>query len=152
MSSINKAIIVGRVGKDPEIRYLASGDAVCNLSVATSESWKDKNTGEKKEATEWHRVSMYGKLAEITGQYVTKGTLVYIEGKIKTRKWKDKDGQDRYSTEIDADKMTMLGSKSDGQQRQQQSDGYGQAPSNQGHHEQSSRKQSFDDLGDDIPF
>lgn len=109
MASINKAILVGHLGKDPDSRYLASGDVVCTLSLATSESWKDKTTGEKKEATEWHRVTAFGKLAEICGQYLKKGSLVYIEGKIQTRKWQDKDGQDKYTTEIRADTMKMLG-------------------------------------------
>ena len=114
MSSINKAILVGRVGKDPECRYTASGDAVCNLSLATSESWKDKSTGEKKEATEWHRISFFGKLAEIAIEYVKKGSLLYIEGRIKTRKWQDKDGNDRYTTEVVANEMQMLDGRSEG--------------------------------------
>lgn len=154
MSSINKAILVGRVGKDPECRYTASGDAVCNLSLATSESWKDKSTGEKKEATEWHRISFFGKLAEIASEYVKKGSLLYIEGRIKTRKWQDKDGQDRYTTEIQADTMKMLGGKPDGQRpANQQDDGY--EPATQRHaggQPANKPKPSFDDLGDDIPF
>lgn len=109
MASINKAILIGHLGKDPDSRFTATGDAVCTLSLATSESWKDKTTGEKKEATEWHRVTAFGKLAEICGQYLKKGSLVYIEGKIQTRKWQDKDGQDKYTTEIRADTMKMLG-------------------------------------------
>ena len=116
MASVNLAIIIGYLGKDPDTRYLTSGDAVCTLSVATSESWKDKATGDKKEATEWHRVTAFGKLAEICGQYLKKGSLVYIEGKIQTKKWKDKDGQDRYTTEIRADTMKMLGGKDDARQ------------------------------------
>ncbi len=111
MSSINKVIIIGRVGKDPELKYTAAGDAICNLSVATSESWKDKNTGEKKEQTEWHKVSFFGKLAEISGQYLKKGSHVYIEGSLRTRKWQNKDGQDQYTTEIRAETMKMLGSR-----------------------------------------
>lgn len=151
MSSLNKAIIIGYLGKDPEIRYTASGDAVCNLTVATSESWKDKNSGEKKEQTEWHRISMFGKLAEIAGQYLKKGSLVYIEGKIKTRKWTDKDGQDRYTTEIHASEMKMLGGKPDGGQRStnQQDDGYEPAPRQQS---ETKPRPSFDDLDSDIPF
>ena len=110
MASINKAIIIGTLGRDPEIRYMESGDAICNISVATSESWKDKS-GEKQERTEWHRVSMFGKLAEIAGQYLAKGSSVYLEGKLQTRKWNDKDGNERYTTEIIADRMQMLGGK-----------------------------------------
>ena len=119
MKGINKAIIVGTLGRDPEVRYAASGSAVCNLSVATSESWKDKNTGEKIEQTEWHRVVIYGKLAEIAGEYLRKGSKVYLEGSLTTRKWQDKEtGQDRYSTEIRASEMQMLdGKPADGDMR-----------------------------------
>ena len=106
--SVNKAIIVGYLGKDPDSKFLPNGDAVCNITVATSESWKDKSTGEKKEATEWHRIGFFGKLAEIAGQYLKKGSLIYVEGSIRTRKWKDKEGVDRYTTEIRADQMKML--------------------------------------------
>lgn len=109
MSSVNKVILIGRAGKDPETRYMTNGDAVANLTMATSETWKDKSTGEKKEATEWHKVVFYRKLAEIVGQYVQKGSLIYVEGKLQTRKWTDKDGQERYTTEINADSMQMLG-------------------------------------------
>lgn len=112
MKGINKAIIVGTLGRDPEVRYAASGRAVCNLSVVTSESWKDKNTGEKIEQTEWHKVVIYGKLAEIAGEYLRKGSKVYLEGSLTTRKWQDKEtGQDRYSTEIRASEMQMLDGK-----------------------------------------
>lgn len=111
MKGVNKAIIVGHLGKDPEVKYTASGAAVANLSVATSESWKDKNTGEKQEKTEWHRVSAFGRLAEIMGEYLKKGAQVYIEGRIQTRKWQDKDGNDRYTTEIVASEMQMLGGR-----------------------------------------
>jgi single-strand DNA-binding protein len=114
MSSLNQVNLIGRVGGDPEVRHLPNGDAVANLSLATSESWKDKQTGEKKEATEWHRITFYGKLAEIVKQYVTKGSLLYIGGSLKTRQW-EKDGQKHYTTEIKADEMKMLGGKSDGQ-------------------------------------
>lgn len=114
MSSLNKAMIIGHLGRDPETRYAASGDAITNITIATSEQWKDKQTGEKKEATEWHRVTFYRKLAEIAGQYLKKGSLVYVEGKIQTRKWTDKEGVERYTTEIVADSMQMLGSKSGG--------------------------------------
>ena len=116
MSSLNKAMIIGRLGKDPETKTLASGDAVTNISVATSESWKDKQTGEKKEQTEWHNVSAFGKLAEIMGQYLHKGSLVYIEGNIRTRKYQAADGSDRYATDILARSMQMLSPKSESPQ------------------------------------
>lgn len=109
MASVNKAIIVGNLGRDPETRYMPNGDAVTNIAVATTETWKDKNTGEKKEQTEWHRIVFYRKLAEIAGQYLKKGSAVYLEGKLQTRKWTDKDGVERYTTEIVADTMQMLG-------------------------------------------
>ncbi|HWV18812.1 MAG TPA: single-stranded DNA-binding protein [Rhodocyclaceae bacterium] len=109
MASVNKVILVGNLGADPESRYMPNGDAVCNIRLATTESWKDKSSGEKKEITEWHRVVFYRRLAEIAGQYLKKGTPVYIEGRIRTRKWQDKDGQDRYTTEIEATEMQMLG-------------------------------------------
>ena len=108
---INKVIIVGNVGGDPETRYMPSGSAVTNLTVATNESWKDKQTGEQKERTEWHRVAMFNRLAEIAAEYLRKGSQVYIEGKLRTRKWQDKSGNDRYTTEIIADEMQMLGGR-----------------------------------------
>jgi single-strand DNA-binding protein len=111
MASVNKVIIVGNLGKDPETRYMPSGDAMTNIAVATTDKWKDKASGEQKEATEWHRVAFFGKLAEIAGQYLKKGSQVYIEGKLKTRKWTDKDGIEKYTTEIVADTMQMLGGK-----------------------------------------
>lgn len=111
MASVNKAILVGNLGRDPELKYLASGDAVCNFSIATSETWKDKQ-GEKQEATEWHRVSFFGKLAEVCGQYLKKGSTVYVEGSIRTRKYTDKDGVEKYATDIKGERMQMLGSKS----------------------------------------
>jgi single-strand DNA-binding protein len=109
MASVNKVIIVGNLGKDPEVRYMPNGEAVANITVATTDTWKDKATGERREATEWHRVAFYRKLAEIAGQYLKKGSQVYIEGALKTRKWQDKEGHDRYTTEIIADTMQMLG-------------------------------------------
>jgi len=109
MASVNKVILVGNLGADPESRYMPNGDAVCNVRLATTESWKDKASGEKKEITEWHRVVFYRRLAEIAGQYLKKGTPVYVEGRIRTRKWQDKDGQERYTTEIEATEMQMLG-------------------------------------------
>lgn len=138
MSSVNKAIILGNVGKDPEIRYMADGKAAASLSVATSSSWKDKS-GEKQESTEWHRISAFGKLAEIIGEYVKKGSQIYIEGRITTRKWKDKDGQDKYTTEIIADQMQMLGGP--------KSDAKPEKPA-----EKVTAKPPFDGMDDDIPF
>ena len=111
---INKVILVGNLGKDPETRYMPSGSAVTNLTLATSESWKDKQTGDQQERTEWHKVAMFGRLAEIAAEYLRKGSQVYIEGKLRTRKWQDKEGKDRYTTEIVADEMQMLGSKGGG--------------------------------------
>ena len=112
MASINKVIIVGNLGADPETKYLPSGDAITNIRIATTDRWKDKGSGEMKEATEWHRIAFFGRLAEIAGQYLKKGSQVYVEGRIRTRKWQDKDGQDRYTTEIVAGEMQMLGSRS----------------------------------------
>ena len=110
---INKAIIVGTLGKDPDVKYTAGGSAVVNVTVATNENWKDKNTGENVEKTEWHRIVVFGKLAEICAQYLKKGSQVYFEGKIQTRKWQDQSGQDRYTTEIVANEMQMLGGRPD---------------------------------------
>jgi single-strand DNA-binding protein len=111
MASVNKVILVGNLGKDPEVRYLQSGEAVANVTIATSDAWTDKASGEKKEATEWHRVVFYRRLAEIVEQYLKKGSSIYVEGKLKTRKWTDKDGQERFTTEIVADSMQMLGGR-----------------------------------------
>lgn len=109
MASVNKATIIGNLGRDPEVRYSASGDPIANLAVATTDRWKDKATGEQKEATEWHRVVFFGRLAEIAGEYLKKGSQVYIEGSLKTRKWTDKEGVEKYTTEIVASEMKMLG-------------------------------------------
>lgn len=152
MASVNKAIIVGNLGKDPELRYTAGGDAVCNITVATSESWKDKTTGEKKEITEWHRIVFYRKLAEIANQYLEKGSSVYIEGRIRTRKWQDKDGQDRYTTEIEATEMKMLGGRPAESKPRSGEDGYNQPEQRRQPPAGNRPKPSFDDLGDDIPF
>lgn len=120
MASLNRCAFIGNLGKDPETRYLSSGDAVTNFSIACTETWKDKATQERKEKTEWVSIAMFGKLAEIAEQYLTKGSSVYVEGSLQTRKWQDKEGKDRYSTEIKADKMVMLGGKSEsGGERQQ---------------------------------
>jgi single-strand DNA-binding protein len=155
MSSLNKVMLIGRLGQDTEMRYMPNGDAVANLSLATSETWKDKATGEKKEKTEWHRIVLYRKLAEIAGQYLKKGAQVYIEGRLETRKWTDKEGVERYTTQIAADEMRMLGSRQDGGSRSQ-GDDYGSAapagaarpPGGQGH----GASGSFSDMDDDIPF
>ena len=165
---INKVIIVGNLGSDPEVRYMQNGAAVAGFSVATSESWKDKSTGEAKESTEWHRVVLFGKLAEVAGQYLSKGSQVYIEGQLKTKKWQDQQGQDRYTTEVVVQGfngvMQMLGGKSQqqGQQQSQQPQ-----PNQQQYHQETQQRfqrqqnvlsdnalksddESF--LGDDIPF
>ena len=118
MAGINKVIIVGFLGNDPEIRTMPNGEQVANITVATSESWTDKNTGERKEQTEWHRIVLYRRLAEIAGQYLHKGSQVYIEGRLKTRKWQDSNGQDRYTTEIQGDNLQMLGGRQDAAQNQ----------------------------------
>ena len=136
---LNKAQIIGRVGRDPEVRYLTSGDAVVNISLATTERWKDKSSGETKEATEWHRVNLFGRLAEIAGQYVQQGSLIYIEGKIKTRKWKDKDGTEKYTTEIFGESLKLLSSKQGTQPREEKP-------------KPESKGSGFDDMNDDIPF
>jgi single-strand DNA-binding protein len=160
MASVNKVILIGNLGKDPEVRYMPNGDAVANLSLATTSSWKDKNSGERKEETEWHRVVIYGRLAEIAGEYCKKGRPVYVEGRLKTRKWQDQSGQDKYTTEIVADAMQLLGGRDSG----------GGAPSMGGDFESAAparpannagmrstpparqMPQSVADLDDDIPF
>ena len=114
MASVNKVIIIGNLGKDPEVRYLPSGSAICNITVATSRQWKDKNSGERQEETEWHRVVFFDRLAEIAGEYLKKGRPVYVEGRLKTRKWTDKDGVEKYTTEIFADQMQLLGGREEG--------------------------------------
>jgi single-strand DNA-binding protein len=114
MASVNKVILIGNLGRDPETRYAPSGSAICNVTIATSRQWKDKASGEKREETEWHRVVFYDRLAEIAGEYLKKGRPVYVEGRLKTRKWQDKEGQDRYTTEIVAEEMQLLGSREGG--------------------------------------
>lgn len=111
---VNKVILVGNLGKDPEVRYSPNGQAIANCTIATSESWKDKTTGEKQERTEWHRIVFFGRLGEIAGEYLKKGSQIYVEGRLQTRKWQDKEGKDRYTTEIVANEMQMLGSRSGG--------------------------------------
>ena len=158
MASVNKVIIVGNLGRDPETRYLPSGEAVTNISVATTETWKDKASGEKKEATEWHRVAFFGRLAEIAGEYLKKGSQVYVEGSLRTRKWQDKDGQDRYSTEIRADVMQMLGRREGGgaprEMPDEQRGSSRPAGKPAGEASAGSKKPAgkFDDMEDDIPF
>ena len=114
MASVNKVTLIGNLGRDPEVRYAPSGAAVCNITLATSRSWKDKTSGERQEETEWHRVVFYDRLAEIAGEYLKKGRPVYVEGRLKTRKWTDKDGAEKYTTEIVADQMQLLGGREDG--------------------------------------
>lgn len=150
---VNKAILVGNLGRDPEIRYSPSGAAVANVSIATTDSWKDKNTGEQQERTEWHRVVFFGRLAEIVGEYLKKGSQVYVEGRIQTRKWQDKEGNDRFTTEIVANDMQMLGGRGGGAgggggsvEDFNQDSGYsggGSAASSSG---------PAEDFDDDIPF
>jgi single-strand DNA-binding protein len=157
MASVNKVIIVGNLGRDPETRYMPSGDAMTNIAVATTDKWKDKATGEQKEATEWHRVAFFGKLAEIAGQYLKKGSQVYVEGKLRTRKWTDKDGIEKYSTEIIADTMQMLGSRQGmgGGSAAMDDSGYGggapsRTPATAG--ASAPAKRATTDFDDDIPF
>jgi len=149
---INKVILVGNLGKDPEMKYTASGAAIANITVATSESWNDKQTGEKVDKTEWHRVVAFQRLAEIMGEYLKKGSQVYIEGKLQTRKWQDQNGQDRYTTEIVADQMQMLGGRGgEGDNRQQGAGGFRANPSQQ-QTAPSQQNQDNDFADDDIPF
>ena len=177
--SINKTTILGYVGNDPDVRFLPSGNPVCNFRIATSESWKDKNTGQKQEKTEWHSIVAFNKLAEIIQQYVHKGSRIYVEGKLQTRKWQDKDGNDRYSTEILINDMLMLDGSNGGQQQggyqqqhpqqqqppqgqgqqqyqpnnqRQQPNGYQQAQNGMPPQQQTGAPQGFDDFDDSIPF
>ena len=158
MASVNKVILVGNLGRDPETRYSPDGAAITNVSLATTSQWKDKNTGEKREETEWHRVAFFGRLAEIAGEYLKKGSQVYIEGRLRTRKWQDKEGKDNYTTEIFALEMQMLGSR----------EGMGGGATGGGDDQGESRSAAaprapaakpapksatgFDDMDDDIPF
>ena len=154
MASVNKWIGIGNLGADPESRVTASGEAVCNISIACTETWRDKATGGKKEMTEWVRVGFFGKLAEIAGQYLRKGSQVYIEGSLRTRKWQDKNGQDRYTTEIRGDVMKMLGSRQDGDSAPRQQSAPQQPRTQQPKPQQSGGAQGgFGDFDDyDIPF
>jgi single-strand DNA-binding protein len=158
MASVNKVILVGNLGRDPETRYMPDGGAITNVSIATTDTWKDKN-GDKQEKTEWHRVAFFGKLAEISGEYLKKGSQVYIEGRLQTRKWQDKDGQDKYTTEIVADRMQMLGRR-EGMGGSDDGGGGGgyersERPSSSGSPSKPAGKgggSKFDDMDDDIPF
>jgi single-strand DNA-binding protein len=174
MASVNKVIIVGNLGRDPETRYMPNGEAVTNIAVATTESWKDKNSGEKKELTEWHRITFYRKLAEIAGQYLKKGSQIYVEGRLQTRKWQDKEGVERYTTEIIADTMQMLGGRQgQGGAASMDDGGYdsapaaprqsaggssynappsGNAPARPAQAPASRPAPNFSDMDDDIPF
>ena len=153
MASVNKVILVGNLGRDPETRYTTSGDAVTNIRLATTDTWKDKN-GDKQERTEWHNIVFYGRQAEIAGEYLKKGRQIYVEGRLQTRKWQDKEGQDRYTTEIIADRMQMLGSREGGgapsgadEPRARESVTGGSSKGSA-----ASAKKNVDDLDDDIPF
>jgi single-strand DNA-binding protein len=160
MASVNKVIIVGNLGADPETRYTPGGDAVTNIRVATTDKWKDKASGEMKEATEWHRISFFGRLAEVAGEYLKKGSQVYIEGSLRTRKWQDKDGQDRYSTDIRGDVMQMLGRREGGGAPRDEGAPRGGGESRGGEAKGSGDAKpaqkkpagKFDDMEDDIPF
>lgn len=160
MASVNKVILVGNLGRDPEMRYMPSGDALASFSIATTDTWKDKS-GQRQERTEWHRISMFGKQAEIAGQYLKKGSSVYIEGRLQTRKWTDKEGQERQTTEVVADRMQMLGGRSGGNafevmddddmdQTPRQSAPRQQQPA--GNAKPAGSGSGFDDFEDDIPF
>ena len=171
MASINKVILIGNLGRDPEVRYTPNGAAVCNVSVATTRNWKDKSSGEKIEETEWHRVVFYDRLAEIAGEYLKKGRPLYVEGRLKTRKWQDKDGKDNYTTEVVADQLQLLGGRDGGGGgggNQDAPEDYSQeapsaAPSRPAARPAAAQRPSappaaaksatgFDDMDDDIPF
>ena len=157
MASVNKVIIVGNLGRDPETRYMPDGGAITNISVATTDKWKDKN-GEMQEKTEWHRVAFFGKLAEIAGEYLKKGSQVYVEGRLQTRKWQDKDGADKYTTEIVASQMQMLGSRAGmggggrGAEAPESAEGGGGGGSRPASKPAAKSGGKFDDFEDDIPF
>jgi single-strand DNA-binding protein len=157
MASVNKVIIIGNLGRDPEVRYTPSGSAVCNVSVATTRNWKNRESGEKQEETEWHRVVFYDRLAEIAGEYLKKGRSIYVEGRLKTRKWQDKEGKDNYTTEIIAEEMKMLGSREGMGGGGGGGDDHGEARSapapRQGAAKPAAKSATgFDDMDDDIPF
>jgi single-strand DNA-binding protein len=151
---VNKVILIGNLGSDPDVRYTASGAAVANISLATAESWRDKESGEQQERTEWHRVVFFGRLAEIVAEYLKKGSQIYVEGRLQTRKWQDKEGKDRYSTEIVASEMQMLGSRSGGgnQSSMDQTPPHGDDTAPAGRPQKAAAKAREDDFDDDIPF
>lgn len=148
---VNKVILIGHLGRDPEVRYSPNGQAIANVNLATSETWKDKNTGEKQERTEWHRIVFFGRLAEIAGEYLKKGMQIYVGGRLQTRKWQDKDGNDRYTTEIVAADMQMLGSRAGAGVPDE---GFASEPMPSGAAERGSARagQAAEDFDDDIPF
>ena len=160
MASVNKVILMGNLGRDPEVRYSPDGAAVCNVSIATTSSWKDKNSGERREETEWHRVVFYDRLAEIAGEYLKKGRPVYVEGRLKTRKWADKDGIEKFTTEIIASEMQLLGGRegrgeppSEGNSAPRRAPVAAAAPPAASRQAPAQRPASgFDDMDDDIPF
>jgi single-strand DNA-binding protein len=164
MASVNKVILIGNLGRDPEVRYAPSGSAICNVTLATSRQWKDKTSGEKQEETEWHRVVFYDRLAEIAGEYLKKGRPVYVEGRLKTRKWTDKDGVEKYTTEIVADQMQLLGSREGMGGGDEGGGGGGYSRAGGGEGRPAARPSApaakpaaksstgFDDMDDDIPF
>jgi single-strand DNA-binding protein len=161
MASINKVILIGNLGRDPEVRYAPSGSAICNVTIATSRQWKDKTSGERQEETEWHRVVFFDRLAEIAGEYLKKGRPVYVEGRLKTRKWTDKDGVEKYTTEIMADQMQLLGGREGGGGGGDDMGGGAPAPRSAPAARNAPAPRSapaaksstgFDDMEDDIPF
>jgi len=153
MASVNKVILIGNLGRDPEVRYLPDGGAIANISVATTDVWKDKS-GDKQERTEWHRVAFFGRLAEIAGEYLKKGSQVYIEGRLQTRKWQDKEGKERYTTEIVANEMKMLGSRGGGSEpmTREPAPAAAAAAEGGGAKPQGKKGGAFDEMDDDIPF
>jgi single-strand DNA-binding protein len=154
MASVNKVILVGNLGKDPEVRYTPDNSAITNITLATTYTWKDRQSGDKKEETEWHRVAFFGRLAEIAGEYLKKGSPVYVEGRLRTRKWQDKEGKDRYTTEIVADAMQLLGSRA-GMGGADTAERATATPSPAGSSASAAPKGGgarFDDFEDDIPF
>jgi single-strand DNA-binding protein len=153
MPSVNKVMLLGNLGRDPEVRTFPNGDSVCNFSIATSTSWKDKASGEKKEKTEWHNIVMYRKLAEIAGEYLKKGSSIFVEGSLQTRKWQTKEGQDRYTTEVVADTMQMLGGKDNRtNEPSKPNDDFNQEPEKANTNEVKSGEPTLDLPEDDIPF
>lgn len=149
---VNKVILIGNLGQDPEVKYMPNGNAVANVTIATSESWKDKNTGEQVDKTEWHRVVFFRRLAEIVGEYLKKGSKVYIEGKLQTRKWQDKNGKDNWTTEIIANEMQMLDSRGGGSSDFNQNQGAPAQSAPQSAPAQAAPAPANNDFDDDIPF